>query len=406
MKRPLYKSCTDSSTRLQPGGHAGLWFDKFCHTWVESRAKNQPNPWSLKVDGDRNPKLDWIRTVVNRRLGDPTALEQYAARIAGLAHALGGQILVFKTSSRLATGLGREHPVENGFTWHPTLGTPYLPGSSVKGLVRAWVETGLAPEPPTPESFRRIFGSPPRTEQSRFAPNACGSVIFFDAVPVKPVALKPDVMTVHHADYYQGVRHDRLGIAPPADWDDPEPIPFLTVAPGALFLFALAPRDRSPEAAADCQTATTWLQPALERLGIGAKTAVGYGRMTRVDAEETRLSQESEQTRRQIEIQTRLAQLDPVARELEQEILAKRWEENKDPFVQPGVPERWIERLEKEPSPRAVERLKQLFSKHFPGLLENPDCTKGKKGKYEYKERWRNLAKRLNRISPGPPHGS
>lgn len=405
MKRPLYKSCTDSSTRLQPGGHAGLWFDKFCHTWVQSPAQNQ-NPWSLRAVKGQNPKLDWIRTVANRRLGDPTALEQYAARIAGLAQALGGQILVFKTTSRLAIGLGREHPVENGFTWHPTLGTPYLPGSSVKGLVRAWIETGLAPQPPTPESFQRIFGSPPRAGQSQIAPNACGSVIFFDALPVKPVALKPDVMTVHHADYYQGVRHDRHGIAPPADWDEPEPIPFLTVAPGTSFLFALAPRERSPDASADCRTAATWLQLALERLGIGAKTAVGYGRMTRDGAEETRLSQKWEEAHRRNEIQTHLTQLDPVAHELEQEILANRWEDKKDLFVQPGVPERWIARLEKEPSPRAVERLKQLFRRHFPDLLEDPDRTRGKKGEYQYKERWRNLAKRLNQISPGQPRSS
>ena len=36
----------------------------------------------------------------------------------------------------LVTGMGNPHPLESGFTWHPTLGMPYLPGSAV-GLVRA-----------------------------------------------------------------------------------------------------------------------------------------------------------------------------------------------------------------------------------------------------------------------------
>ena len=53
---------------------------------------------------------------------------------------------VFTTDGRFVTGTGRSHSVENGFAWHPTLGTPYLSGSSVKGMIRARAqEAGASP---------------------------------------------------------------------------------------------------------------------------------------------------------------------------------------------------------------------------------------------------------------------
>ena len=72
-------------------------------------------------------------------------LRESAVRMVRLVEAHGGRWRVFRTTSRFVTGLGRRHPVENGFAWHSTLGVPYLPGSSVKGMVRAWTRL-VAPE--------------------------------------------------------------------------------------------------------------------------------------------------------------------------------------------------------------------------------------------------------------------
>jgi CRISPR-associated protein Cmr6 len=57
--------------------------------------------------------------------------------------------------------LGNPHPVEKGFLWHPTLGTPSLPGSGVKGLVRAWVEAWMPFDgyQARLDTFFRYFGS-------------------------------------------------------------------------------------------------------------------------------------------------------------------------------------------------------------------------------------------------------
>ena len=69
--------------------------------------------------------------------------------------------------------------MENGFAWHPTLGTPYLPGSSVKGLTKSWAQG----EQQCPEDVARIFG----------LAGQIGTVVFLDAVPVQPVRVEPDV---------------------------------------------------------------------------------------------------------------------------------------------------------------------------------------------------------------------
>lgn len=240
--------------------NAGLWYDKFCNMWTK-----KGKTWSLE-----SGKTDWINQLSGRMIGLPALLEEFVDRLGRMATALRGEVRCFTTGWRFVTGLGREHPVENGFAWHHVLGVPYLPGSSVKGVVRAWAELWAGADK---ADMLRIFG-PPGTVPEK----SVGSVIFFDALPAGPVKVQADVMTPHYAPYYQpqGVPQ------PPGDWFDPRPISFLTVAPGQPFLFAIAPRrPECPEDRRDCVLALEWLEEALAGIGAGAKTAVGYGRFTR-----------------------------------------------------------------------------------------------------------------------------
>lgn len=48
------------------------------------------------------------------------------------------------TTSRLVTGMGLPHPKENGFAWMRPYGIPYIPGSSVKGMLLGWLKSGWA----------------------------------------------------------------------------------------------------------------------------------------------------------------------------------------------------------------------------------------------------------------------
>ena len=117
MPRPLY---VRSSPAFNPqSSHAGLWYDKFCDQW-----QNKQNNWTFPAE----QKLQWIRKLADGTpVGDATLLSQFAARQKSMAEALGGKCFPFHAESRFVTGLGREHPVENGFAWHPTLGTLTYP---------------------------------------------------------------------------------------------------------------------------------------------------------------------------------------------------------------------------------------------------------------------------------------
>jgi CRISPR type III-B/RAMP module RAMP protein Cmr6 len=89
------------------------------------------------------------------------------------------------------------------------------------------------------------------------------------AIPIGPVKLEVDVMTPHYADYYGS------GDVP-GDWLSPVPIPFLAVAAGTAFQFGIVPR--TTDGKEHLETVAEWLTNALQWLGAGAKTAVGYGR--------------------------------------------------------------------------------------------------------------------------------
>ncbi|NPA76843.1 MAG: type III-B CRISPR module RAMP protein Cmr6 [Candidatus Diapherotrites archaeon] len=170
-----------------------------------------------------------------------------------------------KALGRLAIGLGAESVLETNITIHRTYGVPYIPGSALKGLAARYARLRLGDEWKVDgEAYQTLFGDT----------STGGSVIFFDALYVpgsaknnKPLLI--DVITVHHPAYYQGAG------SPPADWDSPTPVPFLSVT--GSFLVALYGPDEWVNAAFQI------LALALREEGIGAKTNSGYGRMRIAD---------------------------------------------------------------------------------------------------------------------------
>ena len=270
-RRPLYQGSTAAGRARSPGGHAGLWFDKFCDRWTARRGG-----WAMSARrASENPKLEWIHTVANETpVGSKKQVEEYADRVVRLVRALGGRFAVFEADSRFVSGLGRSQPVENGFAWHPTLGTPYLPGSSTKGLVRAWARDDAKPTLDQ-ATMNRVFGGGGETELG----GSIGTVCFLDAFPVARTCLDADVVTPHYANWTPA--------DPPGDWRSPKPIPFLTTRSGTRFLFSVIPCHRA--AKGDLTTVFGWLESALAIAGAGAKTAVGYGRFRRCDEATLRL---------------------------------------------------------------------------------------------------------------------
>lgn len=274
MSLPLYKESQDISwpNKCPRSANVGLWYNKMCNQWEVIGEEQQ---WTLKrgeTSTGKTGKSQWLNTVTNSDCGDQKQINQLIERYTAMIRSCGGEVQAFSTSSRFVTGLGNMHPVENGFTWHSILGTPYLPGSSVKGVLRDWVENWCDDIEDKQENIDIWFGSESGEKQA-------GKLIVFDALPLKLVKLEIEVMTPHYAPYYQGKESENLPENdekknPPADWYSPVPIPFLTVAAGQIFVFGLAPRQKKE---IGIERAFEYLAKALETIGAGAKTASGYG---------------------------------------------------------------------------------------------------------------------------------
>lgn len=247
-------------------GNAGLWFNKMVAMGPPPSA--QPGQSRTRDNGEAQAKHEWFALMTAAAAGGAGPVREAVQRRQTLVGALGGNTWVLRTAGRLVTGLGLPHPFETGFAWHHSLGVPYLPGSSLKGVARDWAQQWAGEH----AAAQRICG--PEGQEER----AVGTVVFFDALPTGPVRLDTDVMTPHYSEYYQ----DGTDQKPPADWYSPVPIPFLTVAAGQSFLFAVAPR--TPAAGEDAARAAEWLRTALTGVGAGAKTAAGYGRFEQAPA--------------------------------------------------------------------------------------------------------------------------
>ncbi|HLJ54446.1 MAG TPA: type III-B CRISPR module RAMP protein Cmr6 [Chthonomonadaceae bacterium] len=273
-------ACRSGLERLQPksDSHAGLLRDR------------------RLIDHKETPKEQLLNALMNIR---PSAVYCRAfARWRATAETRGCLTLTAETAGSLAVGLGNASPLENGLSIHHTYGMPALPGSSIKGVLRRAAERGGI-KSSSPE-FGALFGVPPpraaraaadgdpepvsagESEAVRGTParkgGSAGAAIFWDAWfdphsfdrDPKVGPFHRDVITVHHQKYY-GSRG--AGENWPTDFDNPVPVPFLVVPPGAKFLFAV-------ECPAPEWRALVWemLVYALTEFGLGGKTNAGYGR--------------------------------------------------------------------------------------------------------------------------------
>jgi CRISPR-associated protein Cmr6 len=196
----------------------------------------------------------------------------------------------FEPDWRFVIGLGGSSVYETSITLHHIYGIPYIPATSIKGVVRSWYlldnyhnkkeeMEGFAIE--NDETFCKVFGCPKdlkvegktfksilkhKNENAEFA----GNIIFFDAFPLTAPKLKLDIMTPHYQPYYD----DKKGEKPPADYYSPNPIPFLTVE-NTKFRMYFGVKKAENKALVD--TTKGWIEKTLKQKGIGAKTAVGYG---------------------------------------------------------------------------------------------------------------------------------
>jgi len=281
----------------------GLLFDKF-YQWD-----------NLGEDLKKQDKRKNLEKFTGR-CGDEDALKSAARRHCELIEALKGKFKVFSNEWHAIFGMGSDHPLENGMAWHPTLGVPYLAGSGVKGLVRAYCEVWQGWDK---EKIVRCFGA----ESGSDAGEKAGEYIFFDALPVKTPELTADVMTPHMGKWYEnGNAGTHTYENAPGDWHAPVPVLFLAVKRIHL-VFGIAPRHEFDTD--ELEELWTALEEALQWIGAGAKTAVGYGHFVVDDFENSKIQrifkerrEKEERERIELENKERLAKLSPVDRILEE----------------------------------------------------------------------------------------
>jgi CRISPR type III-B/RAMP module RAMP protein Cmr6 len=228
-------------------------------------------------------KGDWLRErLQNNRLDKQLAQHVYQ-RWLRMMQSLNAVRFELTLDWRMVVGLGGETVLETDITLHHLYGLPFIPGSALKGLTRAYVageekeyfvpegkpeaerKPSLKEETDHPD-IQRIFGSQKQA----------GTVLFFDALPQNGEAqFVVDIMNPHYPDYYRTLQSNT--ITPPANNQSPNPIAFLAVN-DVTFTFTLAPRDpNNPEHNGDVELVRGWLQKALQKYGVGGKTSAGYG---------------------------------------------------------------------------------------------------------------------------------
>jgi len=390
---PLYQEAiVGNPWRNADTAHTGLLFDKFADAWAA-------DDWSF----DKNAFLRRLTDKRNNSICSPALLTEACARQYELAEFHGGIVRRFTNDSRFITGLGRSHPLENGFAFHPTLGTPFLPGSGVKGVLRAWLRESRGEW--DPEARRRTGAwREDASDRDLFGTQAAiGHAVFLDLLPVGPPALVTEVMTPHYGPYYQDQET-------PGDWHSPVPIPFLAVEAGQEWQAAILPTNGGEEI--DRQQLGQLaddLADALDWLGAGAKTAVGYGRFTRDDASEKRLRQAAERRRAEQEASRReeaerqafeaslkndsepLQRLKRLQRE-------QRWERSAGDQNMVAALNTFANEHTQPPSD-CLAWIRDLLEgiPNYQGVWSDPDAMRGKAKKPKYKAPTiRDLVKRLN----------
>lgn len=150
-------------------------------------------------------------------------------------------------------------PLEIGLAWDPYMNLPYIPASSIKGVVGEYfrrnnVKIG-------DYTYTKLLGT---TEME-------GLIVFHDSYPVecKDELIHPEVLTPHYIEH-EG-RIDEVNVRP-------RPLTYPTVAPGTVFYIPIA---LSKELKLDINSTNELIDKIAKALenGIGAKTSVGYGYM-------------------------------------------------------------------------------------------------------------------------------
>ncbi|MCK4176166.1 type III-B CRISPR module RAMP protein Cmr6 [Aciditerrimonas ferrireducens] len=203
-----------------------------------------------------------------------------------------------RLEARLALGIGSPHPEGMGMSFSYPHGTPRIPGSALKGVLRAAADRVRREGPPPgtgegveidDEVCRQLFGWAPEAgdgaeldaPEEGTSPSQRGHLWVLDAYPyvegsedTGPASrhlVELDVVTPHHSGYFTGG-------GPPVETERPTPVLYPVVAAGALLDVDVLHDGPCVGGPGRCHALVALLWRTVCSSGaIGARSALGLG---------------------------------------------------------------------------------------------------------------------------------
>ncbi len=356
--RPDVVALLFSGTSYPETANFGMIFDRYLSTWEDS-------PSLPKRQSTLSGPLEDFVDSFNRLGRDPLTIEMLEMannrrkEFLNNGRYISGQ---YETTWHLVTGMGTDHPIENGFVFDPVLGVPILPGSGIKGLCRQAAKLKLDDD----QVLTKLFG--PEPEDNRDGQATQGCLVFYDAFPTSWPRLCVDIINCHHSSYY---RQLSLSESDPVLVDVTEPptsVFFIALDRGVRFNFFVRIKDDTKVEEKDVKKI---LDFALTKIGFGAKTAVGYGVMIEAsDNIDTQVNTSSEET----------TWLNTAVQELMERLKTS----HRDEILRgQGLAEKWKELPDGLQKDQALEQIRRIWEQK--GWWQNPRGKALKKALTVYK---------------------
>lgn len=351
---PLYKEIQDCLTSYK--GNFGLWYNKF----IERNERNNFKPYEEGIEKYKakyNNIKDTLKDILFlKHLQQYSFVQTFSKRYNVIT-------FVAKLETPLIVGIGQTHPTEIGMVFDHNLGIPYIPASSIKGVVRfAHIVEFIEGLPLDSNLIKRDKEGNEYIEEDELCEvsllfgkggdKGCrGSVIFLDSYPKSVPELRADIQNPHYQPYYSEGK-------PPGDYHQPIPKKFLTVAEGAKFVFrVLVDKQKNNELVALTRKA---LKRALEQEGVGAKTALGYGRFeitgeneleeVKKEYEEKFITEEMKIERRKKDLLVRIDNL--VKESQEVDAFIQQWQQDEDLKEDKDIAQKLLPKVKKKKKKR------------------------------------------------------
>jgi len=274
----------------------GLLFNKYLD-YKEDRnglipvAKEQKTSLVTHYDRSNKEKNNLLKNTQLRQLN-------YCQKMAATGwHSF---VVEAELSSPFVSGLGMSHPTETGLVLDHTIGVPYIPAASQKGVMRIahivnsmqdnegmwreldWLyEHGIIKDEKKKDGKEFTAWQEDEASKTLYGYSGkdnslAGQLVIMDAYPLEAPSLGEDIINPHFNKYYGGNQG-------PTEDQSPVPVKFLMVKPGCKFVFRIMLRKPFNKAGEkDQEKLIDLIEKTIDRMlveeGLGAKTALGFGR--------------------------------------------------------------------------------------------------------------------------------